>query len=542
MSNSQLAYQPDPYDGIYPTVLKRVEPTDVSYTPFKVHKTWTVSNSDPTSSILPLRAIYSNPAVLPALGTSLTYNDASNIDGSLQTITYYSINHLYYKYKTQPYNTFGPTDLNKTKKYLFQSASILSFPSKRVGEEIKPASFTFNGENSIGIYGSSTYGSSIYGTGLITMSLASDRYGNIYDTKFDTSSIVSDVKWYEGFNEYFDTTRIPYTYKNITFNPGVTTVTGLTQSIGLAAHFAGNGYLHTKLDGEYSRNTDYAISFFISASGNTTSNELIISKARARSPQYPFKIELSGSNQIIFSAAGGTTFKTQITSSTVVTGSWNHVVCQKVNDTIQLYVNNTLESYATSSLLTATNGLFTASARIDNNEDLYIGGFNTNSFNLQGDLDEVRVFNKNLTTSNISSLSDRNEGGTLLQTNHVGNVFEKQGVAIISSADYRFADVLSLNYTASYKSTLTRYELSAITRVSAGDFNMSLNHTLTRDNNITYQSYVSSSDFAPYITTIGLYDDAGQLLAIGKLAQPVKKRDDVDMNFLIRIDLDKNIK
>jgi hypothetical protein len=542
MSNSQLAYQPDPYDGIYPTVLKRVEPTDVSYTPFKVHKTWTVSNGNPTSSILPLRAIYSNPAVLPALGTSLTYNDASNIDGSLQTITYYSINHLYYKYKTQPYNTFGPTDLNKTKKYLFQSASILSFPSKRVGEEIKPASFTFNGESNIGVYGSGTYGSSIYGTGYITMSLASDRYGNIYDTKFDTSSIVSDVKWYEGFNEYFDTTRIPYTYKNITFNPGVTTVTGLTQSIGLAAQFAGNGYLHTALNGEYNRNTDYAVSFFISASGNTTSNELILAKARARSPQYPFKIELSGSNQIIFSAAGGTTFKTQITSSTIVTGSWHHIVCQKSADTLQLYVNDTLESYTTSSILSATNGIFTASARIDNTDDLYIGGFNTNSFNLQGDLDEVRVFNKKLTTSNISSLSDRNEGGTLLQTNHVGNVFEKQGVAIISSADYRFDDVLSLNYTASYKSTLTRYELSAITRVSAGDFNMSLNHTLTRDNNITYQSYVSSSDFAPYITTIGLYDDAGQLLAIGKLAQPVKKRDDVDMNFLIRIDLDKNIK
>jgi hypothetical protein len=38
-----------------------------------------------------------------------------------------------------------------------------------------------------------------------------------------------------------------------------------------------------------------------------------------------------------------------------------------------------------------------------------------------------------------------------------------------------------------------------------------------------------------------LYNEAGELLAIGKLAQPIKKRDDVDMNFLIRIDLDKNI-
>ena len=77
--------------------------------------------------------------------------------------------------------------------------------------------------------------------------------------------------------------------------------------------------------------------------------------------------------------------------------------------------------------------------------------------------------------------------------------------------------------------------------MDSGDFNMSTNLTLTRDNDTTYLPFVSSSAFAPYITTIGLYDDAGQLLAIGKLAQPIRKRDDVDMNFMIRIDLDKNI-
>ena len=78
-------------------------------------------------------------------------------------------------------------------------------------------------------------------------------------------------------------------------------------------------------------------------------------------------------------------------------------------------------------------------------------------------------------------------------------------------------------------------------KLDAGDFNMSLNNSLTMDNDITYQSFVTGSAFAPYITTIGLYDSAGQLLAIGKVAQPIRKRNDVDMNFLIRIDLDKNI-
>ena len=39
---------------------------------------------------------------------------------------------------------------------------------------------------------------------------------------------------------------------------------------------------------------------------------------------------------------------------------------------------------------------------------------------------------------------------------------------------------------------------------------------------------------------MGLYDDAGRLVAVGKLAQPVQKRADVDMNILVKIDLDQN--
>ena len=89
---------------------------------------------------------------------------------------------------------------------------------------------------------------------------------------------------------------------------------------------------------------------------------------------------------------------------------------------------------------------------------------------------------------------------------------------------------------------MTTHELGVVANVDAGDFNMSMNLTLTDDSDVNYKNFVTSSAFAPYITTIGLYDDAGQLLAIGKLAQPIRKRIDVDMNFLVRLDLDRNIK
>ena len=206
-----------------------------------------------------------------------------------------------------------------------------------------------------------------------------------------------------------------------------------------------------------------------------------------------------------------------------------------------MYVNGTLQSVVTSSLLQRPATPFTASATIHNDDNLYIGGFSTSSVNLNAAVDEIRIYNKSLTTTEINYLKDRTEGGTALQTRYVGNVFGSQGIVVLSSADYRINDLLKTPYTASYKSTVSLYEMSVLTRLDSGDFNMTLNPTTLLDNDQTYQPIVSSSTFAPYITTIGLYDDAGQLLAIGKLAQPIKKRNDVDMNFLIRLDLDKDI-
>ena len=538
MAESKIQEQ-DTYTGVYPTVFKRIDSTDVKVNPFQTYKSWSVISGSATSSALPLQAIYSDVNMLPALGTTLTYNDASNIDGTLQTLTYFSVNHLFYKHKSEPMKTYGPTDLTRTNKFLYQSASILSFPQVRVGEGIKPTSLLLTASFSSG----SVYGAAYYGTGSyninVPLYIKSDRYGNLYDASFNTASIVSQVKWYEGFNEYFDTTRISYNSFGITYIDGITTNTGYQGPIGYAAKFDGTGYIKSTLDGLYDRNHDYAISFFVSAS-NTGVNKIIATKASSSlSPQWPFRIELSGSNQIVFSAAGSTAFKTQITSSATTT-AWTHVVCQKSGSNLQMYVNGTLHASASNMLLIDTNSPFTASARIDNTGPLYIGGFES-ELNLTGVLDEIRIYNNALTSTQVGYLADRTEGGAMMQTNHVGNVFSKQGIAVISSPDYRYDDIINLPYTASYRSTKTIYEMGVTAKIASGDFNMSSNLSLTADDDQTYKSFATGSAFAPYITTVGLYDNAGQLLAIGKLAQPVRKRPDVDMNFLIRIDLDRNI-
>jgi hypothetical protein len=202
-------------------------------------------------------------------------------------------------------------------------------------------------------------------------------------------------------------------------------------------------------------------------------------------------------------------------------------------------INIASQSNPAFSLQTSVND---GNLNINNNSPLYIGGFGTNTSNLTADLDEVRIFNKGLDISEINALKDRSANGTCLQTNIVGNVFHNHGMVVISSPNPLYKDIINIpGYNASYRSTLKTNEFSTLIRVPAGQYNMSLNQSLLKDDNETYQTFVSGSDFSPYITTIGLYNSEGVLMAVAKLAQPIKKRNDVDLNFLIQLDTDQPI-
>ena len=50
-------------------------------------------------------------------------------------------------------------------------------------------------------------------------------------------------------------------------------------------------------------------------------------------------------------------------------------------------------------------------------------------------------------------------------------------------------------------------------------------------------NFATGSDFSPYISVIGLYDSNNELLAIGKLAKPIRNDKELDMNFIVRFDV-----
>ena len=49
--------------------------------------------------------------------------------------------------------------------------------------------------------------------------------------------------------------------------------------------------------------------------------------------------------------------------------------------------------------------------------------------------------------------------------------------------------------------------------------------------------FATGSDFSPYVTTVGLYNDAGDLLGVGKMAAPIPMSPNTDMTYLIRYDM-----
>ena len=96
--------------------------------------------------------------------------------------------------------------------------------------------------------------------------------------------------------------------------------------------------------------------------------------------------------------------------------------------------------------------------------------------------------------------------------------------------------------TIAGESTIYQNEIRC--HISENDFNYSLNPSAMNwvpsgsgfSTDGTVLSALTGSDFLPYATTVGLYNDADQLLAVGKLSTPYPMPKNSDMVFVIRYD------
>ena len=146
---------------------------------------------------------------------------------------------------------------------------------------------------------------------------------------------------------------------------------------------------------------------------------------------------------------------------------------------------------------------------------------------------------------------DDGEGNLLLDNTNCGNIIYNQGIAILTQSgsvnNSLFAEdfISASNISCSFSSSLDIYETQYKCTIRANEFNYSLNPSLLKnygENEILlsgsneYQDFITSSDFSPYISTVGLYNDNQELLAVGKLSQPLLTSQTTDTTILINID------
>ena len=218
--------------------------------------------------------------------------------------------------------------------------------------------------------------------------------------------------------------------------------------------------------------------------------------------------------------------------------------------------------------------------------DIQNGTFNLiyNGTNYDSNIISFDIESGIMVVDNIEFL----QGGAAISK--IGNVFYNQGLIVITRD---VANKLTSGWQLDYKSTQTIYEHEYLLVVNEDEFNVSQNpsavvevgrETLlvpTSDGKIVgtvtnpgtkyirkksilengnvldyrYTSSVNPNVFAgfehyelsssvdsagsfllPFITTIGLYDDDCQLVAVAKLPQPIKSEPDIPVNFIIRFD------
>ena len=116
------------------------------------------------------------------------------------------------------------------------------------------------------------------------------------------------------------------------------------------------------------------------------------------------------------------------------------------------------------------------------------------------------------------------------------------GSKILTGQNGFTAGTNELQYlTVGWSSSVTLYEHQYKCTIRENEFGYSLNPSLltgsiSTDNNTTYKDFATGSYFSPYITTVGLYDNDQNLLAIGKLSVPTKVPMNADLEIQVAFD------
>lgn len=570
-----------------PKIFHPVKKQDFTIRSFKVNKNWQIRWSDLAtgsfintgSGYIIREALWTSERLKLGTASENTY-PTNSFDGTYKNLIWNQLDVQYYRFPYDKCATLEHANKRFSRKVLYQSASLISVPQQIFGEEIKAGSVIITGSNRFNA--NRTAPNPRYFT------LKDDINGNLYDTTLNSSSYSErkDLVAYWGFNNEFkrgkinqdiwlEKTKINYESShfedvegsichNINFTDGAEL--NLTSS-GTSANFNNSCILTPRSDElNFSKIDDFTISFWFNWQLNEiwTQSTLIGKNTMIRKEEfglldkpnfngqiqkyyyssqsivyqptdiYPFRFEIDNipPYRIRFKRSDGTNILHLSSSSVTSEFRWYHVAAVKSGSNFYLYRNGVLQQSGSEVNYHPINKhllTFGADNYYSSSEDT---GYRFKNEYI-GKLDEIRIYNKGLSQNTIRTLSD-SSSLAMYQSNVVGNVFYKSGNIVISSLDPKHNKILNEEWEMSFKGTHTIYNYEALVRIKKGWFNHTTNSTVKRSPNSDLLIDEVTGSLKPYFHTIGLYNDKNELMAVGKINQPIQLRDDVDLNLITR--------
>lgn len=147
---------------------------------------------------------------------------------------------------------------------------------------------------------------------------------------------------------------------------------------------------------------------------------------------------------------------------------------------------------------------------------------------------QIQIWNRSMNADEITMISESFTG-----TYPVGNLFYDNGFAVLTHPKYMELFNGGTLSTLKYKNTHLITENEYQCTMTEDEFEFTTNPTARKIPSIQSEeiaNFTTGSQFKPYISTVGLYDDDGNLLVVGKMAQPIKASSETDTTFIIRFD------
>lgn len=152
---------------------------------------------------------------------------------------------------------------------------------------------------------------------------------------------------------------------------------------------------------------------------------------------------------------------------------------------------------------------------------------------------------RKLTPGYTQAIVDDGEGNLFLKNKYsdqpntikVGNIIYTHGQIVLAN------DIIAKyfnNYVdgeIKWKSTHPIYTYNFHCKLKENEFTHTFNPSAIDGENGDVADNVAGEEFSPYITTVGLYNDANELIAVAKTGQPIPIPKDSDMTIVAKIDL-----